>query len=194
MIKIGMVGFDTSHAPEFTKRLNHIDIDEEQWIDGAQVVAGYPGTSLIEDAETVEKYTQQVAEYGVAIVPAPEELIGQIDAVMIEVQDGSVHLQQARPFLEAGVSTFVDKPLACSAREAQQLVDLAAANDVPLFSSSSLRYALEIQQLHAELDSAGPVLGAMAYSPAGLHPRISRAVPLRHSCCGDAVCPYGARM
>ncbi len=171
MIKIGIVGFDTSHVPEFTKRLNNVDIDEEQWIEGAQVVGGYPGTSLIEDQETIDEYTQQVAEYGVEIVPAPEDLIGQIDAVMIEAQDGSVHLQQARPFVEAGVPTFVDKPFTCSVREAQQLVDLAAANDVPLFSSSSLRYALEIQQLQAELDSAGPVVGATAYSPAALHPR-----------------------
>ena len=171
MIKVGIVGFDTSHAPEFTKRFNHVDTEEEQWIDGALVVAGYPGTSLIEDQETIDEYTQQVAEYGVEIVGSPEELLGKIDAVMIESQDGSVHLHDSRPFLEAGVPTFVDKPLTCSVREARELIDLAAANDVPLFSSSSLRYSLEIQQLQAEVDSTGPVVGAMAYSPAGLHPR-----------------------
>ena len=170
MIKVGLVGFDTSHVVQFTKRLNHVDIEEDQWVEGAQVVAGFPGTSQITEQETIDEYTKQVADCGVEIVPAPEDLIGQIDAVMIEFQAGSVHLQQARPFIEAGLPTYVDKPFACSTQDAQQLVALAKANNVPIFSSSSLRYATKIQQLHADAETAGRILGAMTYSPASLHP------------------------
>jgi virulence factor len=47
MIRLGIVDFDTSHAVEFTKRLNHVDIAEDQWVEGAKVVAGVPGTSKI---------------------------------------------------------------------------------------------------------------------------------------------------
>ena len=43
MIRLGIVDFDTSHAVEFTKRLNHVDIAEDQWVEGAKVVAGVPG-------------------------------------------------------------------------------------------------------------------------------------------------------
>jgi len=46
-MRIGIVGVDTSHVVQFTMRLNHIDIEEEQWVEGAQVVAGFPGTSKI---------------------------------------------------------------------------------------------------------------------------------------------------
>jgi len=169
-VRVGIVGFDTSHVVQFTMRLNHIDIEEEQWVEGAQVVAGFPGSSKIEDERTLDEYTETVAGYGVEVVDAPEELLGRIDAVMIEFQSGIVHLEYARPFLEAGIPTFVDKPFTCSVEDAQELADLAAENDVPLFSSSSLRYALEIQQLKAEQTQAGEVLGAMAYSPASLHP------------------------
>ena len=45
MIRIGIVDTDSSHAPEFTQRINHVAIDEEQWVDGARVVAAYPGYS-----------------------------------------------------------------------------------------------------------------------------------------------------
>ncbi len=45
MIRVGIVGFDTSHAVEFTKRMNHINIDKEQWVEGARVVMGYPDVS-----------------------------------------------------------------------------------------------------------------------------------------------------
>ena len=34
MIRLGIVDFDTSHAVEFTRRLNHIDIGKDQWVDG----------------------------------------------------------------------------------------------------------------------------------------------------------------
>ena len=169
-MRIGIVGLDTSHVVQFTMRLNHVDIEEDQWVEGAQVVAGFPGTSKITDDETLAEYTATVAGYGVEPVDAPEELIGKIDAVMVEFQSGIVHLEYARPFLEAGIPTFVDKPFTCSVDDAQELAELAEANDVPLFSSSSLRYALEIQQLKAEQAQTGEVLGAMAYSPAGLHP------------------------
>ncbi len=169
-MRIGIVGFDTSHVVQFTMRLNHIDIEEEQWVGGAQIVAGFPGTSKITDDEKLAEYTATLASYGVEVVSAPEELISKVDAVMVEFQSGMVHLEYARPFLEAGLPTFVDKPFTCSVADAQQLADLAEANDVPLFSSSSLRYALEIQQLQAEEDQTGEVLGAMAYSPASLHP------------------------
>ncbi len=169
-MRIGMVGFDTSHVVQFTMRLNHVDIEEEQWVEGAEVVAGFPGTSKVEDEQTLAEYTATLAGYGVEVVDVPEELIGIVDAVMVEFQSGMVHLEYARPFIEAGIPTFVDKPFTCSVADAQELAELAEANDTPLFSSSSLRYALEIQQLQAEQAQTGEILGAMAYSPAILHP------------------------
>ena len=47
MIKLGVVDFDTSHVTEFTKRLNHKGVAEDQWVNGAQVVIGCPGKSEI---------------------------------------------------------------------------------------------------------------------------------------------------
>ncbi len=170
MIRVGIVGFDTSHVVQFTRRLNHVDIEEEQWVDGAEIVAGFPGTSKITESEQVAEYTQQLADYGVEIVDAPEDLLGEIDAVMVEFQSGHDHLEAARPFIEAGLPTYVDKPFTCSGADARALVDLGAEHNVPLFSSSSLRYGLEVQQLKADADTVGEVVGAMAYSPASLHP------------------------
>ena len=47
MLKLGILDFDTSHVVEFTKRLNHKDGAEDQWVDGAEVVIGCPGESKI---------------------------------------------------------------------------------------------------------------------------------------------------
>jgi len=173
LIRVGIVGFDTSHAVEFTRRINHVDIPEEQWVEGAQVVMGYPGApSSFASEEVISQRTQLLRDkYGVQIVNAPDEMIGKVDAILLEFQEGGSHLENARPFLEAGLPTFIDKPFTCGVRDAKRLAKLAESQGTPLFSSSSLRYAVEVQQLKSRTEEVGAVLGADAYSPASFHPR-----------------------
>ena len=90
MVKIGIVDFDTSHVVAFTQRINHVGVDSDQWVNGAKVTVGCPGKSLL-SPERIPGFTQQMQEYGVPLVDTPEEIIGQVDAVMIESVDGSVH-------------------------------------------------------------------------------------------------------
>jgi virulence factor len=170
MLRIGLIDCDTSHVVAFTQRLNHVGIDDEQWVDGARVVAAYPGTSLI-SPERIDGHVRQLRDYGVEIVDRAEDLLGRIDAAFIESVDGGVHLERARPFVEAGIPTFVDKPLATSTADARRLVEAARTRNVPLMSASALRYALEVQDVQHRRDELGAVLGVDAYSPASLHPR-----------------------
>ncbi|MBM3213631.1 gfo/Idh/MocA family oxidoreductase [Candidatus Poribacteria bacterium] len=170
MVRIGLVDFDTSHVVAFTQRWNHIGCPEDQWVKGAKIVAGCPGVSYL-SPERVPEYTEQLANYGVEIVAKPEDLIEKVDAVCIESVDGSVHLERARPFIEAGLPLYIDKPFTCSLADALELVGLADAKGVPLFSTSSLRYGLEVLELQSKRDTLGGVIGADAYSPASLHPR-----------------------
>jgi len=170
MIRLGIVDFDTSHVVAFTQRLNHLEVNEDQWIEGAQIVMGCPGTSIM-SPERVPGFTEQLKSYGVKLVDDPTEMIGQIDGVLIESVDGSVHYDRAKPFLEAGVPMFIDKPFTCSLEQAKALADLAKKKNVPLFSSSSLRYGLEVQEVQEEQNEIGKVMGADAYSPGSVHPR-----------------------
>src|SRR5438128_2696349 len=144
MIKIGLVDFDTSHVVEFTKRLNHVGTSEKDWVEGAKVVAGWPGDSKIMP-ERIPGYEKELRGFGIEIVAKPADLIGKIDAVMIESQQGSRHLERARPFLEAGLPTFIDKPFAGSVNEADAILALATRHNAPLMSCSALRYDPLIQ-------------------------------------------------
>src|ERR1051326_4920351 len=143
MIKLGILDFDTSHVVEFTKRLNHKDIAEEQWVEGAEVVIACPGESKIMP-ERIPEYTKAMKALGVPLVEKPEDMIGKVEGMLIESQEGGPHLERARPFLEAGIPCFVDKPFACSTDDARKMVELAAKKKVPIFSSSSLRYSPEL--------------------------------------------------
>jgi predicted dehydrogenase len=171
-MRVGIVDTDTSHAVEFTKRLNHIGIAEEQWVDGAQVVAAWTAPSVILPEERHHEYNRILREeLGVRFVDSLDELRKSVDAVMVLSQDGSVHLARAKPFLEAGMPVFVDKPFACSLSDALRMADIATKHNAPLFSSSSLRYALEVQRVHEQAAQWGAVVGADAFSPAPTHPR-----------------------
>lgn len=172
MIRIGIVDFDSSHSVEFTRRLNHQGVGPEQWVEGARVVVGCSLPSAISEPARVEQFVRAFTEdLKLPLVPRPEDMLGKIDAVCIESVDGSVHLERARRFLEAGIPTFIDKPFTCSVADARALIDLAARKKVPLTSSSSLRYAAEVTNLLSGGMHAGKVLGCDAYSPGTQHPR-----------------------
>ncbi|MGC9318484.1 MAG: Gfo/Idh/MocA family protein [Armatimonadota bacterium] len=171
MKRVGIVDWDTSHVVQFTMRLNHIDeVDEEQWIDSEyRVVAGFVGESEITDPQRMAEYEEKLTGWGVETVESLDELVGMVDAVLVESQAGSQHLEKARPFIEAGIPTYIDKPFVASVEDGLELKRLAEENGVPIFSSSSLRYAPEVVDAAQDEEGVGEIIGANAYSPASLH-------------------------
>jgi virulence factor len=170
MLRLGIVDCDTSHVVAFTQRLNHLDIAEEQWVDGATVVAAVPLPSQVSQ-ERVGPFVERLRGYNVEILDTPEALVGRVDGVLIEAGDGSVHRERALPFVEAGLPVWVDKPFTCSTADAREIVAAAARRGVLIFSASALRYDLPVQAVLAQRETAGRVLGVDAYTPASTHPR-----------------------
>jgi predicted dehydrogenase len=178
MIKLGILDFDTSHCVAFTQRLNQIGTDKEQFVEGAKIVIGCPGESKL-SPERVAGFTEQMKKFGVPLVDKPADMIGKVDGMLIEAVDGTVHYERARPFLEAGVPCYVDKPFTCSVEDAKKLADLAAKKKLPMFSSSSLRYAPEVVEYAADAKH-GKVKGCVVYGPASLSPIPERNAGLYH--------------
>lgn len=178
MIKLGLLDFDTSHVVEFTRRLNQIGTDQDQFVDGAKVVIGCPGESKL-SPERIAGFTDQLKKFGVPLVDKPEEMIGKVDAMLIEAVDGTVHFDRAKPFLEAGLPCFVDKPFACSLADARKIIDLAAKKKVSVFSSSALRYAPELVEYAADARH-GKLVGCVVYGPASASPIPERNAGLFH--------------
>jgi predicted dehydrogenase len=170
VVKLGIVDCDTSHVVAFTQRLHHVGVGEDHWVDGAQVVAAVPLPSLV-SPERVPRFVEQLRGYGVQILERPDDLIGRVDAVLVEANDGSVHRERALPFIEAGLPVFVDKPFACSVADARAIAEAARRKGVPLFSSSSLRWDVPVQDVLARRAELGRVTGADAFAPGTQHPR-----------------------
>lgn len=77
------------------------------------------------------------------VVDRPEDMIGKIDAVIIATDIGSEHVRRSRPFIEAGLPIFIDKPL-CDNQQDLEFFRKAVEAGAPIISSSSMRYCKEI--------------------------------------------------
>jgi predicted dehydrogenase len=167
-MRVGIIGLDTSHSTAFTTIFN--DPNAASDVAGFRVVAAYPyGSRTIESsARRIPEYTEAVRALGVEIVGSIAELLGRVDVVLLETNDGRLHLEQALEVFRVGKPVFIDKPVAASLADAVAIFDAARRYGVPVFSSSSLRYAAGAQRARA--GALGEVVGADAYSPATLEP------------------------
>jgi len=168
-LRIGMVGLDTSHVTAFTRVLN--DKTDKNHITGARMVAAVKDSSPdVESSYTrVEKYTAElIGKWGVKLYPTVDELCRHVDAVMIENVDGRPHLKHAIDVIKAGKPLYIDKPLAGTLEDCVKIYQLAKEYNIPVFSSSSLRFAKNT--LAARAGDYGKVLHCETFSPAHLEP------------------------
>ncbi len=171
MIRVGMIGCDTSHCGKFTEILH----GEKARGDGpgVRVVACYPSFSkdIKSSADRVEGFKKQLAEkWGVKLTASIEEMLDQVDAVLLESVDGRRHLKELRPVAAAGKPVYIDKPFAASLADAKAMVKLIKEHKLPCFSCSSLRYDSGITKFMADEKARGRIVGCDAFSPASLEP------------------------
>lgn len=121
----------------------------------AQYLGAQPLESVhIPGAQVTHLWTDEPGEAGQVaaatriptVVASPEDVIGEVDAVIISTDDGTDHVRRARPFIEAGLPVFVDKPLATTREDLAQFAEWHRSG-ARIHSSSGTRYASELSEL-----------------------------------------------
>lgn len=93
----------------------------------ALIYSKMPQVELIGIVDVNIERAQVVAqEAGCQVFSKADDLLGKIDAVSIVVPT-TAHLEIAKPFLEHGVHTLLEKPIASTSEEGKQIVQLAEA-------------------------------------------------------------------
>ena len=164
--RIGIIGLDTSHSTAFTQLLNSTETDEYKRY---KIVAAYPyGSRTIESSSSrIPGYIETVKKFNVEIVDSIEDLLKKTDVILLETNDGRIHLEQAIPVFKAKKRVFIDKPIAASLTDAISIFEAANDMKTPVFSASSLRYMSNMDKILKE-GAIGKVLGAETYSPCSL--------------------------
>jgi hypothetical protein len=98
------------------------------------------------------------------VVQRPEDVIGEVDAVLVATDNGSEHVSQCRPFVEAGLPVYVDKPLVDTAADLEVFQNWVDDGHL-LLSSSCMRYAKEFMPFRQSTHDLGDIRFASITTP-----------------------------
>ena len=187
MIKLGIIGMSEGNGHPYSwSAIINGDFDRK-----AMNKCGFAGIPLyleansdtlgIEGAQVTHIWTQErkISEHiamasGIAkVVDRAEEMIGQVNAVLLARDDPENHVAMAKPFLDADIPIFIDKPLAITADDLAYFAGQNAKGKF-IMSCSSMRFSLECRKMRSELASLGrielaTVVGSKDWVKYGVH-------------------------
>ena len=134
-MRIGIIGLDTSHSTAFTELIN--SGSDETFSKGFRVVAAYPyGSKTIQSSyERIPGYIEKVKANGVEITSSIADLLEKVDCVLLETNDGRIHLEQAVEVFKSGKICYIDKPIGATLGDANAIYEMAEKYNAPVFSS-----------------------------------------------------------
>jgi len=154
---IGIIGAENSHTLHFGKMFNV----EKQF-------PGYEVKYVWGEKDEFAQRAQKEAQIPV-IVKDPEEMMGKIDALIVDHRRGDQHLEAARPFVEAGIPSFIDKPFCFSSAEAKEFLAMARKKGTPVTSYSSVAHSYATDNLRKQIDDLGDINQVTCYGKADLN-------------------------
>lgn len=93
-----------------------------------------------------------------------EDLTTQVDAVLLAGDDPENHVARAKPFLDANIPIFIDKPRAYTRDDLEYFRQQHEAGKL-LMSCSSFRYAAGVLAAKEGIDRLGPIKLVVATGP-----------------------------
>lgn len=156
MLRIGIVGAENSHSLAIARTLN-----VKKAVKDARVVALWGET---------DEFARKTAEGGAipTVVKRPQDMIGMVDAAVIDHRHAKYHLPAARPFLKAGLPLFIDKPLCLNVAEGRRFLAEAARRRAPVVSFSVMPLAESFAEFRREIADAGAIQGLVTCGPADI--------------------------
>jgi len=144
-IRIGIIGAENSHTAGFGKLLN---IDKK-----------FPGAELKYVWGETEDFARAAMEKGAIPyqVKDPKEMLGKIDALIVDHRHPKFHLEPAVPFIKAGIPTFIDKPFCYLAAEGKEFLQLAKKLGTPVTSYSSIAQSAATFDIKEQVASLGKI-------------------------------------
>ncbi|MBT4482111.1 MAG: twin-arginine translocation signal domain-containing protein [Candidatus Latescibacteria bacterium] len=152
-LKIGVLGLG-SHG--FAARFKNPPKDYPKEVKAIPygVWDDYPGVAKFMKGDTYEK-----------VYKDPVKLARECDCIHIEHADYRKPLELARPGLEMGKPTFINRPYVAKIGHAEEIVRLAKKYDAPLMCASSLEFGGEVYEMQKFMKEKGPIRAYEAYGP-----------------------------
>ena len=152
-IRIGIIGAENSHTVGFGKMFN---IDKK-----------FPGVEITHLWGETDEFARKAAEAGKipTIVKDPNEMLGKIDALIVDHRHAKYHLEAATPFVKAGIPTFIDKPFCYRVEEGKKFLAMARKYGTPITSFSSIAQSYATYDIKEQIASLGEINHVIRYGP-----------------------------
>ena len=155
-IRIGIIGAENSHTRGYGKLFN---IDKK-----------FPGVEVVYVWGETEEFARDAMERGGIpnMVKDPVEMLGKIDALIVDHRHGKYHLEAATPFVKEGIPTFIDKPFCYRVAEGKKFLAMARELGTPVTSYSSIAQTDATFDIKKQLESMGEISQVVRYGPCEL--------------------------
>lgn len=150
---IGIIGAENSHTIGFGKMFN--------------INKDFPGVELRYVWGETEEFAKRASENGAIphIVKDPKDMLGKIDALIVDHRHAKYHLEAARPFVEAGIPSFIDKPFCYRVEEGKEFLAMAKAKGTPVASYSSVAHSYATFDIIEKVKAMGEISQIIATGP-----------------------------
>lgn len=157
MFKVAILGCENSHANTFLSAvMNKKLVDDVEFVG----VYGYDP----KDTEAAQKLHDK---FGVYVAENYDEFVGKVDGVIITARNGDHHYKYAKPYIEAGIPMFIDKPITNTEEDAKAFMAELKAHNVPICGGSVCHLTSQVQELKKDVQAGtyGKVYGGFARAP-----------------------------
>lgn len=144
-ITIGIIGAENSHTAGFGKLFN---IDKK-----------FPGVEVKYVWGETDEFAKRAMEKGKIPnqVKDPMEMMGEIDALIVDHRHAKYHLDATQPFVEEGIPTFVDKPFCYRVDEGKEFLKMAREAGTPVTSYSTIAHSAETFDMKKQVKEMGDI-------------------------------------
>ncbi|MFH1477985.1 MAG: Gfo/Idh/MocA family oxidoreductase [Verrucomicrobiota bacterium] len=169
MIKVAIIGLDTSHSIEFPRRMQDPACAPDQSVPGLRAVTCLRFETPFQDKKGLDQRQSQLESWGVRVTTRFEEAVADCDAIMLEINDGAYHLDYFKKVAALGKPVFLDKPLAASLADGRAIIRLMRAHHTRVWSGSSIPFCPELDGTRSRFMEVkrAHVFGALGDAPAG---------------------------
>ena len=155
-VRVGIIGAENSHSANFGKMFN---VDKK-----------FPGVEVTHLWGETDEFARKTADAGKiqTIVKDQKEMLGKIDALIVDHRHAKFHLEAAMPFVKAGIPTFIDKPFCYRVEEGKAFLEMARKTGTPVTSFSSIAQSVCTYDIKQQLESIGEINHIVRYGPVDL--------------------------
>ena len=143
-LKVALIGLDSSHSIEFTRRFQAPDCPKPERVDGVQITRCLRFETPFQDGPGLDSRQQELERWGVRVTEDFSEAIEDAEVLMIEINDPALHTDIFERLADSGKPLFLDKPLADTVDNGRRILEAAAKHGTRWFTASSLRFAGEL--------------------------------------------------